>query len=87
MKMRPRQRRRRCRHRRRPRRPACCWQRGWTLRHREWKHDTKNLPVAILTDLMIHHLGEKNELYFHDQLSPNDENISFGQLVYLKIEN
>jgi len=22
------------------------------------------------------------ELYFHDQLSPNDENISFGQLMY-----
>ena len=36
---------------------------------------------ALLVDLIIHHLGDPFELYFHKELSPNDENISFGQLV------
>lgn len=35
---------------------------------------------ALLTDLIIDRL-KKNELYFHRDLSPNDENISFGQLA------
>jgi hydrogenase maturation protein HypF len=36
---------------------------------------------AVLVDLMITHLSGNFELYFHQQLSPNDENISFGQLA------
>lgn len=37
---------------------------------------------ALLVDLAIEVLGEKFTLYFHEKLSPNDENISFGQLNY-----
>ena len=37
---------------------------------------------SLLVD-MIHHFFDKDlKLYFHKQLSPNDENISFGQLMY-----
>lgn len=35
---------------------------------------------SLLVDLIIHHLDTEFELFFHQQLSPNDENISFGQL-------
>lgn len=37
---------------------------------------------ALLIDMLIDELKDQ-ELYFHEQLSPNDENISFGQLSYL----
>jgi hydrogenase maturation protein HypF len=37
---------------------------------------------AVLVDLCKIYLNKTNELYFHRYLSPNDENISFGQLVY-----
>jgi hydrogenase maturation protein HypF len=37
---------------------------------------------GLLTDLLREHLGSDFQLYFHKNLSPNDENISFGQLVY-----
>lgn len=37
---------------------------------------------ALLTDMLDHFLTPGLELYFHHQLPPNDENISFGQLVY-----
>lgn len=37
---------------------------------------------ALLVDLMQYHLSDQFELFFHKELSPNDENISFGQLVY-----
>jgi hydrogenase maturation factor HypF (carbamoyltransferase family) len=30
-------------------------------------------------------LGGDFELYFHQKMSPNDENISFGQLVCYRI--
>lgn len=40
---------------------------------------------ALLVDLLQHHLGGELDLYFHQQLSPNDENISFGQLVIHQI--
>jgi len=36
---------------------------------------------ALLVDMAIAQLGKKHELYFHRHLSPNDENISFGQLM------
>ncbi|MEZ4956735.1 MAG: carbamoyltransferase HypF [Saprospiraceae bacterium] len=41
---------------------------------------------SLLVDLIIHHLKPDYELYFHQQLSANDENISFGQLVCHQIE-
>ncbi len=37
---------------------------------------------SVLVDLLQHHLGNRYQLYFHKNLSPNDENISFGQVVY-----
>ncbi|MBX2926724.1 MAG: carbamoyltransferase HypF [Saprospiraceae bacterium] len=36
---------------------------------------------AVLTDLLIHRLQHKFSLYFHRELSPNDENIAFGQVM------
>lgn len=40
---------------------------------------------GLLVDLAIHHLSQEHELFFHRELSPNDENISFGQLIYHQI--
>lgn len=37
---------------------------------------------ALLTDWIQKKWGGKYKLYFHKNLSPNDENISFGQLAY-----
>jgi hydrogenase maturation protein HypF len=37
---------------------------------------------ALLVDLMTMRLDKKCKLYFHQRLSPNDECISFGQLMY-----
>lgn len=37
---------------------------------------------SLLVDLLIEHLGNHYKLYFHEVMSPNDENISFGQLMY-----
>lgn len=37
---------------------------------------------ACLVDMIIWKLQDGYNLYFNQQLSPNDENISFGQLVY-----
>ncbi|TBX27163.1 hypothetical protein TK44_03915 [Jiulongibacter sediminis] len=39
---------------------------------------------ALLVDLIIERLSGSYSLYFHEKLSPNDENISFGQLSYFK---
>ena len=41
---------------------------------------------GVLLDLLKHHLENKYELFFHKSLSPNDENISFGQLIYYQIQ-
>jgi hydrogenase maturation protein HypF len=35
-----------------------------------------------LVELIIQFMGDDHELYFHKELSPNDECISFGQLMY-----
>ncbi|MFM7358792.1 MAG: carbamoyltransferase HypF [Sediminibacterium sp.] len=50
---------------------------------------TKNISFSggvfqngLLVDLILHHLSKEFKLYFHNQLPPNDENISFGQLMY-----
>jgi len=37
---------------------------------------------SLLVDMIHHLLGKKLDLFFHIQLAPNDENISFGQMVY-----
>jgi hydrogenase maturation protein HypF len=39
---------------------------------------------SLLVDLIIHHLDSEFDLFFHQQLSPNDECISFGQLFFQK---
>ncbi len=39
----------------------------------------------LLTELVIELLSQKNELYFHHQLSPNDECIGFGQIACYEI--
>jgi hydrogenase maturation protein HypF len=36
---------------------------------------------TVLVDLLIHQLQDDFQLFFHKQLSPNDENIAFGQLI------
>ena len=36
----------------------------------------------LLVDWITHALSDKYQLHFHQNLSPNDENISFGQMVY-----
>jgi hydrogenase maturation protein HypF len=36
---------------------------------------------GLLVDMIIEKLGAKYKLYFHKELSPNDECISYGQLV------
>lgn len=41
---------------------------------------------ALLVDMLIEKLGNSHQLYFHKKLSPNDENISFGQLMCNLIE-
>jgi hydrogenase maturation protein HypF len=37
---------------------------------------------ALLVDWIQNECGNKYDLYFHKNLSPNDENISFGQMIY-----
>ena len=37
---------------------------------------------ALLVDWIQYELSSSYQLYFHQHLSCNDENISFGQLVY-----
>lgn len=37
---------------------------------------------GLMIDLLIKLLGEKHSLYFNKDLSPNDENISFGQVIH-----
>ena len=37
---------------------------------------------ALLVDLIIDNLKSEFDLYFHSDLSPNDENIAVGQLAY-----
>jgi hydrogenase maturation protein HypF len=59
------------------------------------KHKVKNLAFSggvfqnsILIDLLIDLKGNDYNLYFNENFSPNDENISFGQMMYaLHIEN
>jgi len=40
---------------------------------------------ALLTDIIIKMLSADKQLYFHQQLSPNDECIGFGQLAFHEI--
>ncbi|WKN41328.1 carbamoyltransferase HypF [Tunicatimonas pelagia] len=41
---------------------------------------------ALLVDMVHKLMADDYELFFHHQLSPNDENISFGQLAYYQIQ-
>jgi len=41
---------------------------------------------ALLIDMICDLTNDDLKLYFHQQLSPNDENISFGQLAYYQIQ-
>jgi len=52
------------------------------------RHDVRRLAFSggvfqnsLLIDLIINELGDKYDLFFHKELSPNDECISFGQLA------
>lgn len=42
---------------------------------------------ALLIDLITKELSKKYQLFFHKQLSPNDECVSFGQLAYACIQD
>jgi hydrogenase maturation protein HypF len=42
---------------------------------------------ALLVDMLIKLMGSDKQLYFHQQLSPNDECIGFGQLACLSMLN
>ena len=42
---------------------------------------------TLLVDLIISKLSSQFELLFHKELSPNDENISFGQIIYGEIQS
>jgi hydrogenase maturation protein HypF len=42
---------------------------------------------ALLVDMIIDHCTAEFQLHFHQQLSPNDECISFGQLAYFSLIN
>ena len=37
---------------------------------------------GLLVDLLMMHLENRFQLYFHQQVSPNDEGIALGQLAY-----
>ncbi len=41
---------------------------------------------TLLVELLERELGERYTLYFHEQLSPNDENLAYGQLVHYTIQ-
>lgn len=41
---------------------------------------------ALLVDLLTQVLGSTYKLLFHEQLSPNDENIALGQLAWMHIQ-
>ena len=41
---------------------------------------------ALLVDLVIEQMAAKKQLFFHQQLSPNDECIGFGQLACYQME-
>ncbi|MGE0587310.1 MAG: hypothetical protein AB7O48_01945 [Cyclobacteriaceae bacterium] len=42
---------------------------------------------VLLVSLLEEQLANQFELFFHQKLSPNDENIGFGQLAFLHIQN
>ena len=42
---------------------------------------------ALLVDLLMEVLAAKHQLYFHQQLSPNDECIGFGQIACFSLMN
>ena len=66
------------------------WLLAGTIRQTAQRHDIQKIAFSggvfqntLLTDMVEHLLAPDCELYFHRQLSPNDENISFGQWAYV----
>ena len=64
------------------------------IKHVAQKSNNKNLAFSggvfqnsLLVDLIIENLQSDFKLYFHKQLSPNDENISFGQVMLYEMLN
>ena len=62
------------------------------VRHEALRQDVKQIALsggvfqnALLVDMLMENLRNEFQLMFHKDLSPNDENISFGQLVYFLI--
>ena len=57
----------------------------------EYKHIALSGGVfqnTTLVDMLIELAPQEIKLYFHKDLAPNDENISFGQIMYyLHINN
>jgi len=60
-------------------------------KNKQYKHIAFSGGVfqnTTLVDMLIELAPKEIKLYFHKDLSPNDENISFGQMMYyLKITN
>ena len=42
---------------------------------------------SLLVDLVIKFMGNEFDLFFHNEFSPNDEGIPFGQLMYYSKRN
>ena len=62
------------------------------IRHEAQKHKLKKIAFSggvfqnsLLVDMILTDLRNDFELFFHQQLSPNDECISFGQMAYYAI--
>ena len=62
------------------------------IRHEAQKHKLKKIAFSggvfqnsVLVDMILTDLRNDFELFFHQQLSPNDECISFGQMAYYAI--
>ena len=62
---------------------------GWMYDEADLHPGITNLAVSggvwqngLLVDMALHFKPEHYNLYFHHQLSPNDEGVSFGQLAY-----
>ena len=58
------------------------------------RHNSKKLAFsggvfqnALLVDLLVSRLGKDFQLHFHHQISPNDESIAFGQLMWSNARN
>ncbi len=65
---------------------------AWVIKSVAQQHNVRQVAFsggvfqnALLVDMVVQCLSDY-KLYFHRQLSPNDENISFGQLTHYHIQ-